>query len=528
LRVQGRLCHSLHPESKKMERKAFSRTNDIEIDDMGPLSDSDCGVQEFAAQKKAMASLARRRGSYGRQSFEEPSRTKRNQLKPPATSRNAGRELWADIATDDEDNFPRWHGPKAQAAKVVPSPVPAADNAEDGDGLCWDPIGMGTTESSISELLWNKVNVKPSEISGNPKGFDKWSWSTTATSADGELQDEDASPSAQSQAPVSIISSEDSASLQTGLFLATSTDESDKQRVSSAPAMMQEASQRVAPTFVMPMPSQAAQATMVAVPAVQAVQAMPAVQAVQVQAMPAFAAVPFPFGMGMGMLPAVMTMTQHVPRQVESQQTRGKEEEIARPIALRSGLGLEGPPMGTSHRFHQKNNTMGVLSEDARTFTKRSNKGRLSIVCENKVHFQGTVRYAVQFTDGELCSADGVGFIISSDLPCTKNIQKIVSVFANRTGRICIRVHDEVERCPQRVKCLEVGDWLEVCSDLTQQTVSFTVWPKDGSEPSFATVSFKETLAQARARGVNGLPRSVCGYLAVVIKHLGVSVALGS
>ena len=24
-----------------------------------------------------------------------------------------------------------------------------------------------------------------------------------------------------------------------------------------------------------------------------------------------------------------------------------------------------------------------------------------------------------------------------------------------------IRVHDEVERCPQRVKCLEVGDWLE-------------------------------------------------------------------
>ena len=25
-----------------------------------------------------------------------------------------------------------------------------------------------------------------------------------------------------------------------------------------------------------------------------------------------------------------------------------------------------------------------------------------------------------------------------------------------------IRVHDEVERCSQRVKCLEIGDWLEV------------------------------------------------------------------
>ena len=34
--------------------------------------------------------------------------------------------------------------------------------------------------------------------------------------------------------------------------------------------------------------------------------------------------------------------------------------------------------MGRSHRFHQKNTTMGVLSEDARTFTKRSNKACLS------------------------------------------------------------------------------------------------------------------------------------------------------
>ncbi|CAJ1434509.1 unnamed protein product [Effrenium voratum] len=104
---------------------------------------------------------------------------------------------------------------------------------------------------------------------------------------------------------------------------------------------------------------------------------------------------------------------------------------------------------------------MIVLSADARTFTKNANKGRLSIVCENRVHFKGVVRYAVQFTEGELCSADGVGFILSSDLPCTKNIQRIISVFANRTGRICVRVHEEVERCKQRVKCLELGDWLE-------------------------------------------------------------------
>eukprot|EP00913_Durusdinium_trenchii_P024535 g23033.t1 len=41
-----------------------------------------------------------------------------------------------------------------------------------------------------------------------------------------------------------------------------------------------------------------------------------------------------------------------------------------------------------------------------------------------------------------------------------------------------VRVHDEVDRCPQRVKCLEIGDWLEVAADLEKQTVSFTVWPQ--------------------------------------------------
>ncbi|CAE7777901.1 unnamed protein product [Symbiodinium sp. CCMP2592] len=187
----------------------------------------------------------------------------------------------------------------------------------------------------------------------------------------------------------------------------------------------------------------------------------------------------------------------------------------------------EGPTFGSTHRFHQKNSSMGVLSQDARTFTKSSNKGRLSIICENRVHFSGVSRYAVQFTEGELCSADGVGFILSSDLPCTKNIQRIVSVFANRTGRICVRVHEEVERCSQRVKCLEVGDWLEVISDLDNQTVSFVVWPEDGSRPSWATVSFAEILSKARGR-ISGLPRAPCGYLAVVIKCLGVSVKLGS
>ena len=42
-----------------------------------------------------------------------------------------------------------------------------------------------------------------------------------------------------------------------------------------------------------------------------------------------------------------------------------------------------------------------------------------------------------------------------------------------------------------------------------------------------ATVSFKEVLENARGR-VNGVPRNPCGFLAVVIKHVGVSVQLAS
>ena len=29
-----------------------------------------------------------------------------------------------------------------------------------------------------------------------------------------------------------------------------------------------------------------------------------------------------------------------------------------------------------------------------------------------------------------------------------------------------------------------MGDWLEVTSDLVNQSVTFTVWPRDGSQPS--------------------------------------------
>lgn len=185
-----------------------------------------------------------------------------------------------------------------------------------------------------------------------------------------------------------------------------------------------------------------------------------------------------------------------------------------------------GPVFGNLHRFHPKASLTG-LSLDFRTFTKRQSKGRLSIISENQIRYSGVHRYTLQFTAGELSNADGVGFIFSTDLPCPQNIQKIVSVFANRTGRICIRAHSEVERIDASVKSLEIGDWMEVMTNLDNRTVSFSVWPADGGHVSSATVDFGPTLELVR-RSVPNIPRNPCGYLAAVVKHVGVSVTLAS
>lgn len=186
-----------------------------------------------------------------------------------------------------------------------------------------------------------------------------------------------------------------------------------------------------------------------------------------------------------------------------------------------------GPPFGMRHRFHGETARMGTLSEDRRAFTKQEFKGRLSVVTESEVHSHGVLQYAVQFTRGELSNADGVGFIFSPTLPCPKNIQRIVSIFANRTGRICVRAHAEVVRSDVSVKRLEIGDWLSVTIDLDKQIAEFVVWPVHGGTPSSARFAFGEAMDTLRFR-IPGLPRVSCGFIACVVKHLGVAVTLGS
>lgn len=175
----------------------------------------------------------------------------------------------------------------------------------------------------------------------------------------------------------------------------------------------------------------------------------------------------------------------------------------------------------SSHGFLARGKTED-FSEDCRSFTKRQKGRRLSLVSENQVHHRGTVCYIIAFTAGDLSRADGVGIIFSQGLPRSSDIQKIISVFLNRTGRICSRINQRVTRLASSLPQIEVGDILEVVNNMDMYTLTFTVWAKAGTEFR-ATISYSEV---AIAMGFEGKP--VPGHLAVVVKNPGVSVSLFS
>jgi len=189
--------------------------------------------------------------------------------------------------------------------------------------------------------------------------------------------------------------------------------------------------------------------------------------------------------------------------------------------------GPKSPAFGFKHRFHYEATGMGQLSPDQREFTKQLFDGRLSVVTETEIHYRGRVEYVAQFTGGELSNADGVGFILSSKLPSTKNIQRITSVFANRTGRICVRANSEVVRSGVSLRPLQIGDLISVAVDIDQGVVQFTVWGVDNSPPSTAIFDFGNALERLRTR-IPNVPKNRCGHFACVIKAAGVTVKLGS
>lgn len=200
-----------------------------------------------------------------------------------------------------------------------------------------------------------------------------------------------------------------------------------------------------------------------------------------------------------------------------------------------------GPPVGALHSFHQETRDMGQVSADFRTFTKVGYEGRLSVVSESRVHTDGMHRYLVQFAGGELSRADGVGFVFSPRLPCAKNIQRIVSIFVNQRGRICMRVFADIVRASAYVKPLELGDWVEMAIDLDQQVVTFNIWARtptgwpqlEGRPSSTAEFPYGSKLAKMNQDGGQQAHKAKqmklnTGHLACVVKNIGVTVTLGS
>merc|ERR1719440_928997 len=192
-----------------------------------------------------------------------------------------------------------------------------------------------------------------------------------------------------------------------------------------------------------------------------------------------------------------------------------------------------GPPLGIQHSFHQETRNMGNVSPDFRHFTKVGYEGRLSVVSESRVHDDGVQRYLVQFAGGELSRADGVGFVFSPRLPCAKNIQRIVSIFVNQRGRICMRVFADIIRASTFIKPLEVGDWVELAVDLNSKVATFNVWPAGptgwpemmGQPASTAEFPYGTKLGklnQASTKQVN----LTTGHLACVVKNQGVTIVL--
>lgn len=189
--------------------------------------------------------------------------------------------------------------------------------------------------------------------------------------------------------------------------------------------------------------------------------------------------------------------------------------------------GHRGPTFGNLHHFHLESRGTGELSEDCRTFTKKEYQGRLSVITEAEMHSSGITRHVIQFTKGELSAADGVGFVFSRTLPCPKNIKRITSMFVNRSGRICLRGGSDVVRSNTSVSKLRVGDWIEMTVDLQKMVASFVVWPASGMCPSSAVFAFGSALNDLNIQ-VSRQGQPVCGYLAVVVQNVDVTIAFRS
>jgi len=192
-------------------------------------------------------------------------------------------------------------------------------------------------------------------------------------------------------------------------------------------------------------------------------------------------------------------------------------------------------PRVGDYRWHAEAGSMGSLSADGKSFVKQQYEGRLSMVTESTLHSTGIQRYAVYVESGVLSVADGFGYIFSGALPCKKNIQKIDSIFVNKRGRVCCRIHNEVVTMDATVAPIDVGAVVDVLVDLNNKSIRFSVFAPPAellegrshvdanlivSSPEYlvgtATVSIADIAAKCR--------HDVTGHFCFVVKNTDVKL----
>ena len=168
-----------------------------------------------------------------------------------------------------------------------------------------------------------------------------------------------------------------------------------------------------------------------------------------------------------------------------------------------------------TRNFHSDAVNCGDITDGGAKFTKTKYHGRLSMISEGIVHTNTTFNACIRFTEGDVSIADGIGFVFGQNLPCTKNIQMINSIFFNKRGQIAIRRKSEVHRLDRdQLAPLQINRPVVMHVDLINRHVTFYVPDSNGTTRTSTTVYFDDFWP--------GVVPS--GYICCVIKNQGVTV----
>lgn len=185
----------------------------------------------------------------------------------------------------------------------------------------------------------------------------------------------------------------------------------------------------------------------------------------------------------------------------------------AQPRASRATTQLDQLPM-----WHSDAAKVGALYNTDSVFVKHRKDGSISLIYEQQLRQRGVHGYTFTILDGHISPSDGVGFVFADRVPCSKNIKRLWSVFANRTGHIVKRMGNQMERHDHpQLPPLALGCRLSIVLDLDQYCAVFECTGRNG------TVLARSKLDLAdMAERVDGSR----GYLCAAITKAGMVVRL--